>query len=94
VIKGNAGRDYGTSLYVVDASQHFAAGRYRPEADELDCIGLIVTTFTPTDIEFRPGSAYQQFYPKYQINDGDSLQVEVNGASRTFHVEYGTTVTS
>ena len=72
MIKGNAGLDYGTSLYLNDNTGNFAAGRYRPTLNELDCIGLIVTKFTPTEIDFRPGSGYQQFSPKYQINDGDA----------------------
>ena len=94
VIKGNVGLDYGTSLYLNDNTGNFAAGRYRPTVNELDCIGLIVTKFTPTEVDFRPGSGYQQFSPKYQINDGDAIEVAVNGASKTVHVKYGTAVSS
>ncbi len=92
VIKGNAGLDYGTSLYLNDATGNFSAGRYRPTLNELDCIGLIVTKFTPTEVDFRPGSGYQQFSPKYRINDGDALEIAINGASKTVHVKYGTAV--
>ena len=63
-IQGNAGLDYGTSLYLDDTTGNWAAGRYRPSASELDCIGLIVTKFTATEVDFRLGSGYQQVYPK------------------------------
>ena len=94
VIKGNAGLDYGTGLYLNDNTGNFAAGRYHPTLNELDCIGLIVTKVTPTEVDFRPGSAYQQFSPKYQINNGDAVRSRVNGASKTVHVKYGTAVSS
>ncbi len=94
VIKGNAGLDYGTSLYLNDNTGNFSAGRYRPGLNELDCIGFVVTKFTATEVDFRPGNAYQQFFPKYQINDGDTLEIAVNGSSKTVHVKYGTAVSN
>jgi hypothetical protein len=94
VIKGNVGLDYGTSLYLNDNTGNFSAGRYRPTLNELDCIGLIVTKFTPTEIDLRPGNGYQQFLPKYQLNDGDAVEIAVNGTSKTVHVKYGTAVSN
>ena len=94
LIKGNAGLDYGTSLYVNDNTGNFSAGRYRSSLNELDCIGLVVTKFTPTEVDFRPGNAYQQFFPKYQINDGDAIEIAVNGVAKTVHIKYGTAVSN
>ena len=93
-IQGNAGLDYGTSLYLNNTTANWAAGRYRPSSNELDCIGLIVTKFTPTEVDYRLGSAYQQFSPKYQLAAGDTVQVAVNGTTKTVHVKYGATVTN
>ena len=53
-----------------------------------------MTKFTPTEVDYRLGSAYQQFSPKYQLAAGDAVQVAVNGATKTVHVKYGATVTS
>jgi hypothetical protein len=93
-INGNAGLDYGTSLYLADDARRMAAGRYRPEINELDCIGLIVTKFTPTEVDYRFGAYYAQVYPKYPLAAGDSIEVGVNGATKTVHVKYGTTVSN
>jgi len=47
-IKGIPGYDYGQKLFFVDKSAKpvWSAGRYRPALGELDCIGIIVTTYT------------------------------------------------
>jgi hypothetical protein len=85
---GNVGRygfDYGTSLYLHDSGQRspWTAGRYLPGRRELDCIGLIITKFTPTTVVFRLGGAYPR-YPgaptSYHLVSGDSFYVVVNGA--------------
>src|SRR5260370_677595 len=47
---GNQGYDHGTSLYLFDSARNWAGGRYRPDLGELDCIGLIVSSFTPTRV--------------------------------------------
>ena len=91
-INGNAGLDYGTSLYLDDTTANWAAGRYRPAANELDCIALIVTRFTQTEVAYRFGGFYAQVYPKLALTAGDTVQVTVNGATRTVHVRYGATV--
>jgi hypothetical protein len=91
-IDGNAGLDYGTSLYLDDTTANWAAGRYRPAANELDCIALIVTKFTPTEVDYRFGGFYAQVYPKLALTTGDTVQVAVNGATKTVHVKYGATV--
>ena len=93
-IQGNAGLDYGTNLFINDNTRSLAAGRYRPSVNELDCIGLIVTKFTPTEVAYRFGSYYEQVYPKYVLTPGDTVEVVVNGATKTVHVKYGATVAS
>jgi hypothetical protein len=85
---GNLGRyglDYGTSLYLHDSGQSppWTAGRYLPGQGELDCIGLIVTRFTPTTVAFRLGGAYPRYLgapTSYHLVAGDSFYVVVNGA--------------
>ena len=93
-IKGNVGLDYGTNLYLVDLDGRWAAGRYRPRLLELDCIGLIVTRFTQTEVAYRFGAAYAQVHANYSLAQGDAVRVGVNGASVTVRVRYGATITT
>ena len=86
--------DYGTSFYVAGVSKGFAGGRYRPSLGELDCIDIVATKFTSTQVDFHFGPFYAQNYQQFALNPGDVLQFVVNGASRTVHVKYGATVTS
>jgi hypothetical protein len=90
-ISGNAGFDYGTSFYLIgwDAqvgdtnSQLYAAGRYRPALNELDCIGIVVLTHTPTHVTFTFGHAYVQYYrskPRL-LHNGDVIEVVLGRAS-------------
>lgn len=82
---GDRGYDYGTSLYII-LPGGVSAGRYRPERGETDCIDLVVTTFSPTEIDITLGSFYSQQYPKYSLSAGGAYEVVVNGAT------YGGTV--
>lgn len=79
------GYDYGTSLYVV-LPGGVSAGRYRPELNETDCVDLVVTKFTPTEVDLTFGAFYNQQYPKYALSAGAPYEVVVNGAT------YGGTV--
>lgn len=90
-ISGNAGLDYGTGLFVVvwDGQTNdsndllYAAGRYRPSLNELDCIGLVILKHTPTQITMTFGHGYQQYYaskPRF-IRNGDVVEVG-DGAAR------------
>lgn len=87
---GNEGYDYGTDLYLFDSPRNWAGGRYRPELQELDCVGLLVTTFTPTKVVFQFGSAYTKDGAKnnYVLAEGDAYQLAVNGATFTGTVNY------
>lgn len=87
------GWDYGTHLYLVDSSQHpgWSAGRYRPALGELDCIGLLISKYTPTEVVFRLGAAYPTIPgapAHYALVTGDKYTVSVNGAQFSGVVRY------
>jgi hypothetical protein len=92
VIHGDAGRDFGTSFYltVYQASTFlYAAGRYRPSLNELDCIGLVVLSAKSTVVRFELGAAYQQASFGYsKILNGDRVQLVLNGSDKTITVHY------
>jgi hypothetical protein len=67
---------------------------YRPSLNETDYIDLIVTKFTPTEVDFHFGPFYTANQPEFALNNGDVVQVAVNGASLNIHVRYGTPVTN
>ena len=90
-ISGNAGRDYGNSMYVVVANRQgkrlYGAGRYRPKSNELDCIGLIVLSHSRTQITFTFGHAYTQYsYPR--LLNGHRVTVVVGPMKRRVVVHY------
>ena len=53
-----------------------------------------MTKFTATEVDYRFGGFYAQVYPKLALAAGDTVQVAVNGATKTVHVKYGVTATS
>ena len=85
---GNQGYDYGTNLYLVDSTRNWAAGRYRPGQDELDCDGLLVSKFTATQVVYQFGSGYSNPRTNSLLAAGDSFQVAVNGLTYTGTVHY------
>ena len=91
-INGNAGFDYGTGLYV--SAYHssklvWVAGRYRPSAHELDCIGIVVLSHTRNQLRFRFGAAYSQADFGYaHILNGDRVTVVVGGGAFRLVVHY------
>jgi hypothetical protein len=81
----NDGYDYGSNmLYLWDTTAAWRAGDY-VAGGELDCIGLRIVKWTRTEIEFRPGTAYD--HPKlengntYILAKGDAVQVDVRGTT-------------
>jgi hypothetical protein len=88
------GYDYGTNLYIAVAAKGWSAGRYDPSTGETDCVDLVVTKFTPSEVDFHLGPFYSAYHSKFSINDGDVVQIAVNGAEKTAHVKYGATTTS
>ncbi len=83
------GYDYGTSLYIALPAQNWAGGRYRPTLNELDCVDLVVTKFTSTEVVFHFGPFYTSLYPKFSLAPGSQVEIAVNGASLAATVQYG-----
>jgi hypothetical protein len=70
-------------------AQLYSAGRYRPKLNELDCIGLIVLSHSPSKLVFTFGHAYAQYRSQYrQLQNGDVIEVVVNKASFATVVRY------
>jgi len=88
-VAGDTGYDYGTSLYLAPTSGEWAVGRYRPELNETDCLDLVVTKFTPTEVDFHFGPSYKNTYPKFALAPGSQVQIVVNGATYDTTVKYG-----
>src|SRR5579875_2940464 len=81
---GYTGSDYGpTALWFDDLGpQGFQAGRSATTGH--DTIGLVISSYTDTQIVLTLGSEYSEFfYPDdiYRINPGDPYYVEVNGVT-------------
>jgi hypothetical protein len=85
---GNVGYDYATNLWLFDlAKSHgFSAGRYRPGISELDCVGLLISSYTPSKIVYRLGADYKAH--TYQLSAGDPYQLAVKGALKRGTVHY------
>jgi hypothetical protein len=81
------GFDYGTKLFLADEKQPpWSAGRYRPQVNELDCIGVVVVKFTPGLVVFRLGAFYGE--GGFKLAAGDSYRVTVNGSTFRGRVRY------
>lgn len=84
------GHDYGKALWVRDLHAVFGpqtvwtAGFSEPTG--LDCIGLVVDSWTKSSISFSLGSAYDN--ADYQLTEGDPLQLVVKGATLSFRAHY------
>ena len=94
VVAGDTGYDYGTSLYLVGVSLDFSGGRYRPSSGETDCIDLVVTQFTESEIALHLGPFYLKFYKQFPFNNGEQVQFVVNGVQKSVDIKYGATVAS
>ena len=83
------GFDYGTDgLWLEDTSgSGWRAGDFVPSTGELDCVGLQIKKWTPTEIVFKPGTAYDnpslEAGHTYVLATGDSVTVDVLGTSST-----------
>jgi hypothetical protein len=85
---GDSGYLYGTSLFLAVPSQNWSGGRYRPELNEIDCLDLVVTKFTPTEVEFHFGPFYRSVYPKFSLAPGTQVTIGVNEALAEVSVNY------
>jgi hypothetical protein len=87
-LAGDNGYDYGTSLYVVAPAKNWSGGRSRPTSNEVDCLDLVVTRFTQTEVDFHFGPFYRSAYPQFALTPGLQVQVAVNGATANAVVRY------
>jgi hypothetical protein len=95
-VDGNPGLDYGTQFYLLAWAARpsrrgrllISAGRYRPALGTLDCIGIVVLSQSPTKVTFGLGGAYAQYYSPYWIQNGDVVEVVLNGDARATVVHY------
>jgi hypothetical protein len=92
---GNQGVNFGNKLYFVDGSNKFSAGLsgpYKNVSDVVDCVGVIIKSFSDTRVEYALGSDYAK-HP-YSVKSGDLITFVVNGATATVRVRYGVTVSN
>lgn len=83
------GDNYGTSLWLGDTTQSWHAGLV--SSPGTDCIGLLVTTYTPTKIVFGLGSWYST---ATVLSPGDQYSVTVGATTVTGTVHYRTITAS
>lgn len=76
---GDTSFDYGTSLYFTETTQSWTAGEIG------DCIGLIVSTYTETQIVYHFGAGYSHYG---QITSGDAYTLVVGSAKHSGTVAY------
>jgi hypothetical protein len=80
------GYDYGTNgLWLEDTTAGWRAGDYVPTT-ETDCIGLRITSWSRTEIKFKPGTAYDNSSLEgftWILTSGDSVSVDVLGTTAT-----------
>lgn len=89
---GDTSKNYGSALYFLDTKAvndparvpRWAAGR--SGGPYFSCIGLVIVSFTSTEVTFRFGPWYDARY--YQLTEGDSIRVVVNGASLSTIADY------
>jgi len=74
---GYDGLSFGTHLYFNNLG---ATGFEAGNGPSLNCIGLVIWKYTPTQIEYGFGSYYQRYAP-WTLQNGDSYSVHVKGAA-------------
>ena len=58
---GNQGVNFGNKLYFIDDSNKFSAGLsgpYKTVSDVVDCVGVIIKSFSSSKVEYALGSDY------------------------------------
>jgi hypothetical protein len=92
-LAGYTGYDYGNALYVCDTSSDpntFCAGQNNGTGG--DTIGLIVNTYSDTEIQLGLGSSYAQYYYPHNIfrlESADHFAIYVAGATCSGVITYG-----
>ena len=92
---GNNGQNFGSRLFFIDLANKFSGGLCGPYggySNVVDCVGLIVSSYTSTRVVFTLGGDYQK-HP-YTVGNGDRVTFHVAGATATIAVRYGKTVTA
>jgi hypothetical protein len=87
---GDQGGNYGSKLYFIDITSKFSgglSGPYEGVAHVVDCVGLILTSYTSSQVIFKLGSDYRK-HP-YAVRVGDRITIVVNGAKATVTVKHG-----
>jgi hypothetical protein len=80
---GYAGLDFGNKLYFGDGWEAgFAAA---PTGFSINCIGLVIWKYTPTQIQFGFGYVYHSFTP---LQNGQSYSLVVKGATHSGTVNF------
>ena len=67
-------------------------GRYRPELGENDCLDLVVREVHANGGRVHFGPFYTKFHSNFSLDNGDAVEVGVNGAVVDVHVKYGASV--
>jgi hypothetical protein len=86
---GNYGTDYGALFNLNDLTKGWSAGTAFPGLHNTSCIGIVTTKVSSGEVDFRLGSFYTTLYPKFSLDDGDQVQLVLNGAVRNVQVTYG-----
>jgi hypothetical protein len=96
--KGYTGFDYGNALYFCDTSTNpnaFCAGQNDGKGGG-DTIGLVVGSYTDTQIVYALGSSYSlSYYPSntFRLQQGDHFTAYVSGMTCSGVVDFGGTPT-
>src|ERR1700682_2281888 len=91
--QGYTGYDYGESLYICDNSSNptpFCAGENNGGGGG-DTIGLVVNTYSGTELAYGLGSSYSGFYYPtgiFQLQQGDTVTVHISGLSCSGPLDY------
>jgi hypothetical protein len=94
---GYTGDDYGNTLYFCDTSSNprsFCAGQNNGLGNGADTIGLVIATYSGTQITYTLGSAYgSYYYPMsiFEAQPGDQFSVTVAGATCSGTIAYNGT---
>jgi hypothetical protein len=76
---GDTSFDYGSALYFTESTQGWTAGQTG------DCIGLIVSSYTESQIVYKFGAGYSHYG---QVTSGDTYTLVVRTAKHTGTVAY------
>jgi hypothetical protein len=91
-IAAPAGFDFGSALWLEDETQRWSGGY----SHYVDCIGLILVTYRPTEIAFKFGSWYHVHFRTrnrfrhgvYGLFSGDVVNIKVRGVNVNATVHY------